>query len=101
MEGILNKAKIENREMNEEEIKNFDDTEKEIKNIDATLERMDKISKMENKKVEDKKELTQYGANVYKKIREQEFKKISLVDFQINTQKNVYLPKEFLGLSRN
>ena len=49
----------------------------------------------------DKKELTQYGANVYKKIREQEFKKISLVDFQINTQKNVYLPKEFLGLSRN
>lgn len=34
-----------------------------------------------------KKELTQYGANVYKKIREQEFKKISLVDFQINTQK--------------
>lgn len=59
MEGILNKAKIENREMNEEEIKNFDDTEKEIKNIDATLERMEKMNKMENKKVEDKKELTQ------------------------------------------
>lgn len=59
MEGILNKAKIENREMNEEEIKNFDDTEKEIKNIDATLERMEKLNKMENKKVEDKKELTQ------------------------------------------
>lgn len=64
MEGILNKAKIENREMNEEEIKNFDDTEKEIKNIDATLERMDKINKMENKKVEDKKELTQEEKDV-------------------------------------
>ena len=59
MEGILNTAKDENREMNEEEIKNFDDTEKEIKNIDATLERMAKINKMENKKVEDKKELTE------------------------------------------
>ena len=59
MEGILNKAKIENREMNDEEIKNFDDTEKEIKNIDATLERMAKMNKMENRKVEDKKELTE------------------------------------------
>ena len=59
MEGILNKAKIENREMNDEEIKNFDDIEKEIKNIDATLERMAKMNKMENKKVEDKKELTE------------------------------------------
>ena len=59
MEGILNTAKDENREMNEEEIKNFDDTEKEIKNIDATLERMAKMNKMENKKVEDKKELTE------------------------------------------
>ena len=59
MEGILNKAKIENREMNDEEIKNFDDKEKEIKNIDATLERMAKMNKMENKKVEDKKELTE------------------------------------------
>lgn len=59
MEGILNIAKVENREMNEEEIKNFDDTEKEIKNIDATLERMAKMNKMENKKVEDKKELTE------------------------------------------
>lgn len=59
MEGILNTAKVENREMNEEEIKNFDDTEKEIKNIDATLERMAKMNKMENKKVEDKKELTE------------------------------------------
>lgn len=64
MEGILNKAKIENREMNEEEIKNFDDTEKEIKNIDATLERMEKMNKMENKKVEDKKELTQEEKDV-------------------------------------
>ena len=59
MEGILNKAKIENREMNDEEIKNFDDTEKEIKNIDATLDRMAKMNKMENRKVEDKKELTE------------------------------------------
>lgn len=59
MEGILNTAKVESREMNEEEIKNFDDIEKEIKNIDATLERIEKISKMENKKVEDKKELSQ------------------------------------------
>ena len=64
MEGILNKAKIENREMNEEEIKNFDDTEKEIKNIDATLERMEKMNKMENRKVEDKKELTQEEKDV-------------------------------------
>ena len=64
MEGILNKVKIENREMNEEEIKNFDDTEKEIKNIDATLERMEKMNKMENKKVEDKKELTQEEKDV-------------------------------------
>lgn len=59
MEGILNTAKVENREMNEEEIKNFDDTEKEIKNIDATLDRMAKMNKMENRKVEDKKELTE------------------------------------------
>ena len=59
MEGILNTAKVENREMNEEEIKNFDDTEKEIKNIDATSERMEKMNKMENRKVEDKKELTE------------------------------------------
>ena len=64
MEGILNTAKVENREMNEEEIKNFDDTEKEIKNIDATLDRMAKINKMENKKVEDKKELTQEEKDV-------------------------------------
>lgn len=59
MEGILNTAEVENREMNEEEIKNFDDTEKEIKNIDATLDRMAKMNKMENRKVEDKKELTE------------------------------------------
>lgn len=59
MEGILNVAKSENRAMNEEEIKNFDEIEKEIKNIDATLERKEKIGKMEIKKVEDKKELTQ------------------------------------------
>ncbi len=59
MEGILNKAKIENRAMNDEEIKNFDEMEKEIKNIDATLERKDKINKMENKKIVGEKELTQ------------------------------------------
>lgn len=64
MEGILNTAKSENREMNEEEIKNFDDTEKEIKNIDATLDRMAKMNKMENRKVEDKKELTQEEKDV-------------------------------------
>ena len=33
MEEILNKAKVENRAMNDEEIKNFDNVEKEIKNI--------------------------------------------------------------------
>ena len=59
LEGILNKAKEESRQMNEEEIKNFDETEKEIKNIDATLDRMEKMNKMENRKIEDKKELTQ------------------------------------------
>lgn len=59
MEEILNKAKVENRAMNDEEIKNFDDVEKEIKNIDATLERMKITNKMEMKIVEDKKELTQ------------------------------------------
>ena len=31
MEEILNKAKVENRAMNDEEIKSFDDVEKEIK----------------------------------------------------------------------
>lgn len=59
MEEILNKAKIENRAMNDEEIKNFDDVEKEIKNIDATLDRCDKINKMECTKREGEKELTQ------------------------------------------
>lgn len=59
MEEILNKAKIENRAMNDEEIKNFDDVEKEIKNIDATLDRCDKINKMECTKIEGEKELTQ------------------------------------------
>lgn len=59
MEEILNKAKIENRAMNDEEIKNFDETEKEIKNIDATIERKEKLNKMENTKVEDKQNLTQ------------------------------------------
>ena len=58
MEEILNKAKIENRAMNDDEIKNFDDVEKEIKNIDATLERSKKANKMECKKVEEK-ELSQ------------------------------------------
>lgn len=59
MEEILNKAKIENRAMNDEEIKNFDEMEKEIQNIDATLERKDKINKMENKEIVGEKELTQ------------------------------------------
>lgn len=64
MEEILNKAKVENRAMNDEEIKNFDDVEKEIKNIDATLERMKITNKMEIKIVEDKKELTQEEKDV-------------------------------------
>lgn len=64
MEEILNKAKIENRAMNDEEIKNFDDVEKEIKNIDATLDRCDKINKMECKKIEGEKELTQEEKDV-------------------------------------
>lgn len=64
MEEILNKAKIENRAMNDEEIKNFDDVEKEIKNIDATLDRCDKINKMECTKKEGEKELTQEEKDV-------------------------------------
>lgn len=64
MEEILNKAKVENRAMNDEEIKNFDEVEKEIKNIDATLERMKITNKMEMKIVEDKKELTQEEKDV-------------------------------------
>lgn len=64
MEEILNKAKIENRAMNDEEIKNFDDVEKEIKNIDATLDRCDKINKMECTKREGEKELTQEEKDV-------------------------------------
>ena len=59
MEEILNRAKVENRAMNDEEIKDFDNVEKEIKNIDATLERIKITNKMEKKIVEDKKELTQ------------------------------------------
>lgn len=64
MEEILNKAKIENRAMNDEEIKSFDDVEKEIKNIDATLERCNKINEMECKKLEGEKELTQEEKDV-------------------------------------
>ena len=59
MEEILNKAKVENRAMNDEEIKSFDDVEKEIKNIDATLERCDKINKMECTQVEGEGKLSQ------------------------------------------
>ena len=55
MEEILNKAKIENRAMNDEEIKNFDDVEKEIKNIDATLDRCDKLTKWNAPKEKEKK----------------------------------------------
>ena len=64
MEEILNKAKIENRAMNDEEIKSFDDVEKEIKNIDATLERNKKINEMECTKREGEKELTQEEKDV-------------------------------------
>ena len=64
MEEILNKAKIENRAMNDDEIKNFDDVEKEIKNIDATLERNKKINEMECTKRDGEKELTQEEKDV-------------------------------------
>ena len=64
MEKILNKAKVENRAMNDEEIKDFDNVEKEIKNIDATLERSKKINEMECKKLEGEKELTQEEKDV-------------------------------------
>ena len=74
MEKILNKAKVENRAMNDEEIKDFDNVEKEIKNIDATLERSKKINEMECKKPEGEKELTQEEkdvkafCNIHKKL---------------------------------
>lgn len=64
MEEILNKAKVENRAMNDEEIIDFDNVEKEIKNIDATLERIKKINEMECKKPEGEKELTQEEKDV-------------------------------------
>lgn len=64
MEGILNKAKIENRAMNEEEIKDFDNVEKEIQNIDATLERSKKINDTACTKLEGEKELTQEEKDV-------------------------------------
>lgn len=64
MEEILNKAKVENRAMNDEEIKDFDNVEKEITNIDATLERSKKINEMECKKPEGEKELTQEEKDV-------------------------------------
>ena len=64
MEGILDLAKKEKRAMNENEVKDFDEMEKEIKDIDATLERNARINKMELKKVEDKKELTQEEKDV-------------------------------------
>ena len=64
MEGILDLAKKEKRAMNENEVKDFDEMEKEIKDIDATLERNERMNKMELKKVEDKKELTQEEKDV-------------------------------------
>ena len=64
MEEILNKAKVENRAMNDEEIKDFDNVEKEIKNIDATLERSKKVNEMECTKREGEKELTQEEKDV-------------------------------------
>lgn len=64
MEGILDLAKKEKRAMNENEVKDFDEMEKEIKDIDATLERNERINKIELKKVEDKKELTQEEKDV-------------------------------------
>lgn len=64
MEEILNKAKVENRAMNDDEIKDFDNVEKEIKNIDATLERNKKINEKECKQTEGEKELTQEEKDV-------------------------------------
>ena len=64
MEEILNKAKVENRAMNDEEIKKFDNVEKEIKNIDATLERSKKINERDCKQPEGNEELTQEEKDV-------------------------------------
>ena len=64
MEEILNKAKIENRAMNDDEIKSFDNVEKEIKNIDATLERNKKVNEMECTIREGEKKLTQEEKDV-------------------------------------
>lgn len=61
MKGIVDTAKVENRELTEEEVKNFDELEKSIKDVESTIERMKKVEDMEIKtpKVEDKRELTQ------------------------------------------
>lgn len=58
LENIINKAKTENRAMNEAEIKDFDAKEKSIKDIDATIAREERARAMEidKKKIEDKPE---------------------------------------------
>lgn len=66
MKGIVDTAKLENRELTEDEVKNFDELEKSIKDVESTIERMKKVENMEVKtpKVEDKKELTQEEKDV-------------------------------------
>lgn len=64
MEEILNKAKVENRAMNDEEVAKFDELEKEAQNIDKTIEREEKVNNMEINKVEDKVEMTQEEKDV-------------------------------------
>lgn len=45
--------------------------------------------------------LSEEGKTIYERIKKEEFKVDSLVYYQINVQNDVYLPQEFLGLSRN
>lgn len=51
MESLLNTAKAEERAMTTEEVEQFDNYEAEIRNIDATLEREEKRSMTEERKV--------------------------------------------------
>ena len=45
--------------------------------------------------------LTLEGKNIYLDIRKHELEKVSLIENRSNTKNVVYLPKEFLGLSRD
>ena len=57
-EALVNSAKAEERALSEEETTSFDKLEKEMNEIDATLERMEKVEKMEEKKMVNKEEPT-------------------------------------------